>query len=192
MLLGGGLDAHSVHRQPEGLGQLFAHGRDVGRQLGPLAEDGGVDVLDLPAILVQDLGHAAGQLEAVGAEYSGSVSGKCLPISPSAAAPSTASITAWASTSASEWPSRPFSKGTSTPPRISLRPPQGGVHRNHDQCAYLFLLSVPGGQIFPRGDLQVGVIACVSCTGRPVSSNRLQSSVTRRAFSSSSSSSAAR
>ena len=48
--------------------------------------------------------------------------GKCWPISPSAAAPSTASITAWASTSASEWPSRPFSKGISTPPRISLRP----------------------------------------------------------------------
>ena len=38
----------------------------------------------------------------------------CWPISPSAAAPSTASITAWASTSASEWPSKPFSKGIST------------------------------------------------------------------------------
>ena len=38
------------------------------------------------------------------------------------AAPSSASITAWASTSASECPSRPRSCGISTPPRISRRP----------------------------------------------------------------------
>ena len=36
-----------------------------------------------------------------------SVSGKCWPMSPSPAAPSSASIIAWASTSASEWPARP-------------------------------------------------------------------------------------
>ena len=37
----------------------------------------------------------------------GSVSGKCRPMSPSAAAPSTASVTAWQTTSASECPSAP-------------------------------------------------------------------------------------
>ena len=37
----------------------------------------------------------------------GSVSGKCWPMSPSPAAPSSASATAWAMTSASLWPTRP-------------------------------------------------------------------------------------
>ena len=45
-----------------------------------------------------------------------------LPMSPIAAAPSSASMTAWVSTSASEWPSRPFSNGMRTPPRIRDRP----------------------------------------------------------------------
>src|SRR5947207_1326302 len=52
----------------------------------------------------------------------GSESGKCMPMSPSAAAPSNASVIACASTSASEWPSRPNSQGIATPPRISGRP----------------------------------------------------------------------
>ena len=54
--------------------------------------------------------------------YAGSVSGKCCPISPSAAAPSSASITACTSTSASECPSSPSVCGISTPPKMSLRP----------------------------------------------------------------------
>src|SRR5215210_2126730 len=43
------------------------------------------------------------------------------------AAPSRASATAWARTSASEWPRRPFSKGISTPPRTSLRRASGAA-----------------------------------------------------------------
>src|SRR6266852_1196534 len=54
--------------------------------------------------------------------YFGFVSGKCSPISPSAAAPSSASHIAWMSTSASEKPSSPFSKGITTPPTTSFRP----------------------------------------------------------------------
>ncbi|MGN8554714.1 UNVERIFIED_CONTAM: SLC13 family permease [Microbacterium sp. SLM126] len=53
---------------------------------------------------------------------SAAVSGKWRPMSPSAAAPNSASVTACSSASASEWPSRPRSWGMSTPPRISLRP----------------------------------------------------------------------
>ncbi len=49
MLLGGGFDAHGVHRHPESFGKIFPHGRDVGGQLGLLAEQGGIDVHDLPA-----------------------------------------------------------------------------------------------------------------------------------------------
>ena len=52
----------------------------------------------------------------------GSVSGKYVPISPSPAAPSKASLMACNNTSASLWPSRPFSYGMSTPPIIHLRP----------------------------------------------------------------------
>ncbi len=51
-----------------------------------------------------------------------SVSGKCVPMSPSAAAPSSASVMACSSTSASEWPSRPSVWGISTPPMTSRRP----------------------------------------------------------------------
>ena len=51
-----------------------------------------------------------------------------MPISPSAAAPRIASVIAWASTSASEWPSSPNSHGTVTPPRISGRPGDDAMH----------------------------------------------------------------
>ena len=44
-----------------------------------------------------------------------SVSGKCWPMSPRPAAPSRASATAWATTSASLWPARPRSPGNSHP-----------------------------------------------------------------------------
>ncbi len=44
MLFRGSLDAHGVHRQAESRRQIGPHGRDVRGQLGPLAEDGGVDV----------------------------------------------------------------------------------------------------------------------------------------------------
>src|ERR1017187_3749302 len=52
----------------------------------------------------------------------GSVWGKCMPMSPMAAAPRMASVMACARTSASEWPSSPNSLGMVTPPRISGRP----------------------------------------------------------------------
>ena len=52
----------------------------------------------------------------------GSESGKCIPISPRAAAPSSASVIACDSTSASECPARPNSQGIATPPKINGRP----------------------------------------------------------------------
>ena len=50
------------------------------------------------------------------------MSGNSAPMSSRPAAPSSASMTAWVRTSASEWPSRPCSYGSVTPPRISGRP----------------------------------------------------------------------
>ena len=52
----------------------------------------------------------------------GSVSGKCFPISPKHAAPSSASISACVATSASECPTSPLSLGSGTPHSISLCP----------------------------------------------------------------------
>src|SRR5690606_5272906 len=52
----------------------------------------------------------------------GSFGGKCAPMSPSAAAPRIASVTAWATASASEWPASPRSCGISTPPSTRRRP----------------------------------------------------------------------
>src|SRR5919112_218360 len=59
--------------------------------------------------------------------YRSSVSGKYWPMSSRPAAPRRASATAWASTSASEWPRRPLSEGISTPPSTSLRPSSGAA-----------------------------------------------------------------
>ena len=50
--------------------------------------------------------------------YLSSVSGKCLPMSPSPAAPSSASISACTATSASEWPSSPSLLGIGVPQSI--------------------------------------------------------------------------
>ena len=122
VLLRRGLDADGVHGQTKGVGNVPAHGRDMRGQLRALAEDRGVDVADLIAVLGNDAGDLAGQGQRVRALVGGGrYPGKCWPMSPSAAAPSTASITACSSTSASEWPSRPFSYGISTPPIMSLR-----------------------------------------------------------------------
>ncbi len=49
-------------------------------------------------------------------DHVGSVSGKCWPMSPRAAAPSMASATAWATTSPSLCPARPVAPSMATPP----------------------------------------------------------------------------
>src|SRR5690606_27781197 len=54
--------------------------------------------------------------------YAGSVSGNSSPISPRPAAPSRASMSACAATSASEWPASPSVWSTRTPQRTSSRP----------------------------------------------------------------------
>ena len=66
MLLRGGLYAYRLYRQTESRRQIGTHGRDMGCKLGALAQQGGVDILDAPAVLLEDLCHAAGQFKAVG------------------------------------------------------------------------------------------------------------------------------
>ena len=50
----------------------------------------------------------------------GSLSGKCVPMSPSPAAPSSASTIAWATTSPSEWPTGTFIEGNLHPSNDQL------------------------------------------------------------------------
>ena len=74
-----------------------------------------------PAVVLEERADLAQQLERRRPPCS-SVSGKCWPMSPSPAAPSSASMIACVSTSASEWPASPRSASSiSTPPRISGR-----------------------------------------------------------------------
>src|SRR5437764_9849842 len=95
----------------------------------------------------------------------GSESGKCMPMSPSAAAPSKASVTACASTSASEWPSKPNSQGIVIPPRISGRPVAMRWMSQPRPVRYSlknrFFLGEEAGQfhIAGLGDLDVAVTA---------------------------------
>ena len=85
-----------------------AHRRDVRRQLRRLRDHGAVDVADLPAG-----GRARGAPPRPAAPANrrrGTARrcpGKWWPMSPSAAAPSSASVIACSSASASEWPGRP-------------------------------------------------------------------------------------
>ena len=71
-------------------------------------------ILTLPSIL---LTSASSFMESAPL-YLSSVSGKCLPISSSPAAPSSASISACTATSASEWPSSPRLLGIGVPQSI--------------------------------------------------------------------------
>jgi hypothetical protein len=80
---------------------------DVRRHLRLLRDDGRVDVADGVAGGDHAARRLAQQVRESAPANIGSVSGKCLPMSPSAAAPSSASMMACSSTSASEWPSRP-------------------------------------------------------------------------------------
>ena len=91
--------------------QRVAHRRDVRRELRPLDDDRRIDVGDRA-----NRPHAArprtpSSVSESASFQRGSVSGKCSPRSPSAAAPSSASQIACVSASPSEWPSGPRSNG---------------------------------------------------------------------------------
>jgi hypothetical protein len=92
----------------------------VRRELRALGDDGRVDVQDLARAEQRD--DVAQQRERVGAGVRGVGVREVLPMSPSPAAPSSASMTAWVRTSASEWPASPRSCSMRTPPRTSARP----------------------------------------------------------------------
>ena len=73
VLLRRSLDADGVHGQTEGVGNVPAHGRDMRGQLRALAENRGVDVADLIAVLGDDAGDLAGQGQRVRALVGGVV-----------------------------------------------------------------------------------------------------------------------
>ena len=98
-------------RRTDGCGQqALLHLVSHGRQLRLLADHRAVDVADRPARRRPPRGDAGAAARSSRPRSSaGSVSGKCWPMSPSPAAPSRASATAWATTSASLWPTSPGS-----------------------------------------------------------------------------------
>ena len=109
--------------------QPFADRQPEVLQLRPLQDHRGIHVDDAVAALLRQIAaRAAGIPGCRSLSSADRYPGKCMPISPSAAAPRIASVMACARTSASEWPSRPNSHGTVTPPRISGRPGGDAVH----------------------------------------------------------------
>src|ERR1017187_1337935 len=86
-------------------------------------------------------------------------------MSPSAAAPSSASATAWANTSASLWPSKPTSCGIWTPPMMHLRPSANRCTSIPIPTRFIGVVRITSlslvkqclcnGQISRRGDLQI-------------------------------------
>ena len=90
--------------------------------------------------------------------------GRCRP---AAAAPRIASVTAWQTASASEWPSSPLSNGMVTPPRMSGRPPAqpmqvvavADAQRRHACCRAAPDKPLGRRKILGSRDLQVAGIA---------------------------------
>ncbi len=117
-----GFDTDRTHIQAQVGSDGGAHFRDVWRQFGPLGHDRGIDIGDLPAMRCQQVAGIAQKMGAGFVFPARIAAGKCWPISPRAAAPSSASTMAWSTVSASEWPSRPCSDGMITPPSINGRP----------------------------------------------------------------------
>ena len=76
MLLGGGFYAYGRNIDPEGIGNVLAHRRDMGRQFGGLAKQRGVDVAQLVAVAGQNGGNLAGQRQRVSALVGGVGIGK--------------------------------------------------------------------------------------------------------------------
>ena len=89
------LDVDLIDVDAERAGDALAHRRDVRRQLRRLRDHGRVDVADLPARGPHAARRLGEQRERIGARYCASVSGKWWPMSPSAAAPNSASVIAW-------------------------------------------------------------------------------------------------
>ena len=104
VLAGLGLQADTLQLDAEDVGQALANRLTMRGQLGPLGEDDAVDVDDSQP----SAATASKAARSISAEsrprFSGSVSGNICPMSPSAAAPSRASVTACKRTSASLWP----------------------------------------------------------------------------------------
>ena len=122
-LAGLGLQADALGLDAEDVGHPLADGLAMGQELGTLGEDDAVEVDDLPAQRGDGVAGAAASISAESRpRLAGSVSGNIWPMSPRAAAPSRASITACSSASASLWPTDSRSWGMSMPPSRSGPP----------------------------------------------------------------------
>ena len=101
----GGFDGYGIHVNPKYGSERRTHRVDMRSQLWRFGHYGDVCIDGMPTVTVDKVYDVTE--EYLGPLYCGSESGKCLPISPNANAPSNASHKACIATSASLWPSRP-------------------------------------------------------------------------------------
>ena len=117
VLAGLGLEPDLVRPDAQNLGQPAADRLLVGRSLGRWAKTM-QSTLTIRQPAARTRSRAARSISAESRpRLAGSVSGNISPMSPRAAAPSRASVTAWSSTSASLWPTARRSWGMSIPPK---------------------------------------------------------------------------
>ena len=156
-----------------------------GRQPGGVEHHGAVDVpiARQPAARTSATARHSRSIESAPA-HAGSVSGKCWPMSPSPAAPSSASVTAWATTSASLWPTRPGSPGNAARRRARGAGPGRRRRGGRRSPARPAGRGVSGHGAAPRhrqvggpGDLEVGGDPSTTTTLPPAASTSDASSV---------------
>jgi hypothetical protein len=132
-----------------------AHGRNMRRQARRLRNHGAVDVAQRQPCARTRRAASPAAPESAPLKRS-SVSGKCVPMSPSPAAPSSASVMACSSTSASEWPSRPSGVGNLHAANDQLAPRHQRVHvpaLSDSKVHVCLLLSTALGQC----EIKVGI-----------------------------------
>ena len=121
-----------------------APSRSRSASFGRSRDHGHVDVHDAPPRAPPHAGDAAQQLDAVGARASAGrrreSARRCRRARPRRAARRSPRA---ASTSASEWPSRPRSPGISTPPRTSGRPPAKRCGRSRCRSGAALIRAAP-------------------------------------------------
>ena len=109
-------------RRADGVAEALLHLGAPRRELRRLQHDGAVDVAGRPARRSHGRRRPGAAARCCRRRRSaGSVSGKCWPMSPSPAAPRSASVTAWATASASLWPASPVPPSKVTPPSTRRR-----------------------------------------------------------------------
>ena len=183
---------------PSAPASACAHGREMRAEFGPLGNHDGVDMRDAQSLLRRASARTCSRNRKLAASFHcGSLSGKCVPMSPSPAAPSSASQIACASASPSEWPTGPLIEGNfdaaqhelaATRQAVQIVADAGATHaRRASRGALLSQIELRQFDVAGPGDLQIALRAehhMTSCPRRstsPASSEAVTPSAAARA-----------